>query len=163
MRQSRRRADDISNWSAPAAGGRGARPPRRARDPNRSRPTAEAGRQDADWIANPIASWIPSLILGATYSFPLPLGAGAADRTDRRQGYARRSPTCAPVSASLPILRLIPLPVSRSKNRLKKHVPEGTFNERRDPVHRIPCNLTPRPSDLPSGLLDSSLPGHRLQ
>ena len=77
---------------ATAAGERDDRPPRHGRDPNRHHPTARAGRQHAD------------LTPGATYSLPLPLGAGADCEIDRRQGLARRYVSSAPVPASLPIL-----------------------------------------------------------
>ena len=53
---------------------------------------------------------------GATYSLPLPLGAGADGKIDRRQGRARRYLTSAPVPASLPIPRLILLLVIRPKS-----------------------------------------------
>ena len=68
-----------------------AAPPRHGHDPSRPHhPTARCGRRHADWTP-----W-------ATYSLPLPLGAGA--EVDRRQGRARRSVSSAPVPASLPIL-----------------------------------------------------------
>ena len=51
-----------------------------------------------------LADAVPGGGLGATNSLPLPLGAGADCGLVRRQRRARRSPSSAPVPASLPIL-----------------------------------------------------------
>src|ERR1700754_3297735 len=73
-------------------------------------------------------------------------------KNDRRQRRPRRYLAGGPLPASLPILDRFRCPCPA----------KGARSTSGRVVHRIACNLTPRPSDLPSGLLDSSLLGHRL-
>ena len=91
-RRSDRPAGGSRSSNATAAGAHGSAPPRHGPGPNRHRPTARAGRRHAD-----LTPW-------ATCYLPLPLGAGADGKIDRRQERARPYLTNAPVTASLPIL-----------------------------------------------------------
>ncbi len=69
--------------------------------------------------------------------------------------------SCAGIAANLDCYRCPPsCPRTRAGGYLKNRYPKNTCSERTNGT-RIPSNLTLRPSDLPSGLLDSSLPEHR--